>query len=556
MNIIKNNITMSLQNVCHLLFLTILLHLSVNIYADHSQAMTAMKQDYPGLMQIYGDRISGQKAHYIFVVDVSSSMLPYETVVKNNFLQFMNAVPNGDQVSLIKMSDESHTGFVGLLKCTPLDQSTRSSIKEVVNGFRFNQNGSSEDGSDGFTMTKSVIDAINVVGSNDLTFVYMLTDFEYWTHKNKYDKNKEDWSSLTSLLPKAKMDGMCKYGIELNSGGKLRPEAIFKNELDRVFGKVEYQSVGSASLLSNWFSHIAASVMSVKLNSLLKADWKQIEESINSGISVSGGEVTFRMDATQTPLVNGAVVTLKTDNEYYSPIESEGTFPGSIPVGKLIQPSSQKSIFPSFKQLGGDDYEAKITFLSPYAEEINRLQGVCGEMAGQGDAVKLSRIESGKLPSTSVWNSILPLWLWILILLIIIIVVASIFYEYMFIKLNREWSLSIKAIDPEGSISRYNNDSLKAPFTFGPADSDLSVKGAPWAIKVYTKRHNPLTFIKSGYFLSLEQGTFADIESDYYEEPHTITIGESIYICPAGQSSMVNIRIKEKGKTDYKISMN
>ena len=314
MNIIKNNITMSLQNVCHLLFLTILLHLSVNIYADHSQAMTAMKQDYPGLMQIYGDRISGQKAHYIFVVDVSSSMLPYETVVKNNFLQFMNAVPDGDQVSLIKMSDESHTGFVGLLKCTPLDNNTRASIKEVVNGFRFNKNGASEDGSVGFTMVKNVIDAINVVGSNDLTFVYMLTDFEYWTHKFKYDKNKENWSSLTSLLPEAKMDGMCKYGIELNSGGKLRQEAIFKNELDRIFGKVEYQSVGSASLLSNWFSHIATNVMSVKLNSLLKEDWKQVKESINSDVSISNGEVKFQIDAMQTPLVNGAVVTLTTDN--------------------------------------------------------------------------------------------------------------------------------------------------------------------------------------------------------------------------------------------------
>jgi hypothetical protein len=151
--------------------------------AKAQQSLDAMKKDYPGLMSLYGDRISGQKAHYIFVVDVSSSMLPYEAVVKNNFLQFMNAVPDGDQVSLIKMSDESHTGFVGLLKCTPLDKSTRASIKEVVNGFRFNQNGSSEDGSDGFSMAKSVIDAINVVGSNDLTFVYMLTDFEYWTHK-------------------------------------------------------------------------------------------------------------------------------------------------------------------------------------------------------------------------------------------------------------------------------------------------------------------------------------------------------------------------------------
>ena len=520
------------------------------------QSLDAMKKDYPGLMSLYGDRISGQKAHYIFVVDVSSSMLPYEAVVKNNFLQFMNAVPDGDQVSLIKMSDESHTGFVGLLKCTPLDKSTRASIKEVVNGFRFNQNGSSEDGSDGFSMAKSVIDAINVVGSNDLTFVYMLTDFEYWTHKYKYEKDKENWNSLTSLLPAQKMDGMCKYGIELNAGGKVRQEAVFKNELDRVFGKVEYQSVGSASLLSNWFSHIATSVMSVKLNSLLKADWKQEEESIKSSVTISGNEVDFHMDAAQTPLVNGAIVTLKTSNGYYSPVASSGgSFPGTITVGNLTLPSSERSLFPSFRQMGGDEYEAKITFQSPYAEEISRLQGVCGEVGGQKDALNLTRTESGNLPSANVWNSLLPLWVWVIIILVILVIIASFVYEYAFLKLNREWSVSVKAIAPDGNSARYNSDSMKAPFTFGPADSDLQVKGAPWAIKLYTKRYNPFTFRKSGYFLLLEQGTFADVQTDYDDEPRTISIGESAFLCAPGKSIAVNVRIKEKGKTDYKISI-
>ena len=523
--------------------------------ADDSRAMAAMKQDYPGLMSLYGDRIAGQKAHYIFVVDVSSSMLPYESTVKTNILQFLNAVPDGDQISLIKMSDESHTGYVGLLKCTPLAPDVRASIRDVVNGFRFNRNGSSEDGSDGFTMAKTVIDAINTVGSNDLTFVYMLTDFEYWTHKNKYDKDKEDWASLLSQLPETKTGGMCKYGIELDSGGKLHQEAIFKNELDRIFGKVEYQSVSSAALLSNWFSHIATGVMSVKLNSLLKADWKPVDESVASQVTVDGDKVEFRLDAIDTPLVNGATVTLRTDSRYFQPIESEGPFPGSIPVGKLVQPSTDKTFLPNTIELGGGDYEAQITLLSPYADEISRLQGVCGEVAGQGDAVNLKRVESGKLPSARVWNSTLPIWLWCLILLIILVIIASFIYEFAFLKLNREWTVSVKAAEPDGSSARFNAEGLKAPFTFGPADSALPVKGAPWAIKVSTKRHNPLIFLKSGYFLELEQGGFATVETDYDDEPRTLSVGETTFLCAPGKSTAVNIRIKEKGKADYKISL-
>ena len=318
---------------------------------------------------------------------------------------------------------------------------------------------------------------------------------------------------------------------------------------------MEYQSVSSAALLSNWFSHIATGVMSVKLNSLLKADWKPVDESVASKVIVSGNEVKFRLDAMKTPLVSGATITLNTDSRYFNPIESEGPFPGSITVGKLVQPSSDKTFLPNTIQLGGGQYEAQVALLSPYADEISRLQGVCGEVAGQGDAVNLYRVDSGNLPSARVWNSTLPVWVWILIALIILVIIASSVYQFAFMKLNREWTVSVKAASPDGSSARFNSEGLKAPFTFGPADSAMQVKGAPWTIKVYTKRHNPLTFMKSGYFLELEHGGFADIETDYDDEPRTISVGESAFLCAPGKSTAVNIRIKEKGKTDYKISL-
>lgn len=523
--------------------------------ADDGRALAAMQKDYPGLMALYGDRIASQKAHYVFVVDVSSSMRPYEAVVKSNFLQFLDAVPDGDQVSLVRMSDEKHTGFVGLLKCTPLDASTRTSIREVVNGLTFNKNGAPEDGSDGYTMAKCVIDAINVVGSNDLTFVYMLTDFEYWTHKNGYDKGREDWAALTALLPESKVKGMCKYGIELTTGATLKQSAIFKNELDRIFGPVEYQAVGSAALLANWFSHVATGVMSVKLNSLLKEDWHAVEESMQSSVSVSGGQASYRVSGMNTPLVNGVRVTLDADNRYFVPTEAEGSFPGHAAVGHFEQPQTEKGFLPSWLQMGGGKYDARVELVSPYADEIGRLQGVCGEVAGQDDAVALTRTETGKLPSALVWNSTLPLVAWALIVLVLLVIIASFVYEYAFLKLGREWNVAVKAVDPEGGTARYNGDPLKAPFTFGPAGSALTVKDAPWALRLYTKRCNPLTFRKSGYFLCLEQGTFADVETDYDDEPRTIAVGESAFLCAPGKSTAVNIRIKEKGKTDYKIAL-
>lgn len=538
-----------------LLCATLLVAATASAQNASQLALQALQSDYPGLMKLYGDKITGQKAHYVFVIDISSSMKPYEATVKQNLLQFLNAVPDEDQVSIIQMADENNTKYLENIKCAALSPAIRSGITEAVNALHFNRSGAKEDGSDGFTMTKTVIDAINQVGSNDLTFVYMLTDFEYWTHKYHYDMNREDWASLKSTLPESKVNGMCKYGIELKTNNTLNQNAIFKSKLDYIFGKVEYQSVGSAALLANWFSHVAASVMAVKLNSLLKSDWKVVDESIESKVSSRNDEIRFGVDAMTTPIVDGATVAFNTDCDQFIPIESQGPFPGTITVGRLKQPSNKKTFLPSFAKLGGSSYVADLNLESPYADEINRLQGVCGEVAGQGDAVTLKRHYEGKLPSSSVWNSTLPMWVWILIFLLILLIIASFIYEYAFIKLNREWSVSVRAIAPEGGSARYNNDAIKAPFTFGPSDSDLPVRGAPWALKMFTKRHNPLTFIKSGYWLALEQGTFADVEIDG-DEPKTLSVGDKIFICKAGSASVVDVRIKERGQTDYKISLN
>ena len=327
-------------------------------------------------------------------------------------------------------------------------------------------------------------------------------------------------------------------------------------EYNRIFGKVEYQSVSSASLLSNWFSHIATGVMSVKLNSLLKADWKQVDESVASKVTVSGDEVKFRLDAMNTPLVNGATVTMNTDSRYFNPIESEGPFPGSITVGKLVQPASDKTFFPNFVELGGGQYEAKVALLSPYADEISRLQGVCGEVAGQGDAVNLNRIDSGKLPSASVWNSTLPIWLWVIIILIILAIIASFVYQFLFTKLNRKWMVFVKASSPDGTSKRYNLDEVVAPITIGGADTDLPVKDAKWSIKVFTERHNPaLFFLKSGYYMVLEQGDFADVQTDNDYDPRTVSVGEKVFLYKAGKSGSVTVKIGERGKTRYQIDL-
>ena len=116
-----------------------------------------------------------------------------------------------------------YTDYVNMFKCITLDSRVRQSFYSSINGggFQFLEDGDPRNGSDGFTTARLILDAINTVGSNELTFIYLLTDFEYWTHANHYDKNKEDWKSLLNKVPESYRNGMCKFGIELDSGIEL-----------------------------------------------------------------------------------------------------------------------------------------------------------------------------------------------------------------------------------------------------------------------------------------------------------------------------------------------
>jgi len=74
----SHNLMKSISRLFLLVCLTILAAANAKAQSASSLALEAMRSDYPGLMSLYGDKITGQKAHYVFVIDVSSSMLNYD----------------------------------------------------------------------------------------------------------------------------------------------------------------------------------------------------------------------------------------------------------------------------------------------------------------------------------------------------------------------------------------------------------------------------------------------------------------------------------------------
>ena len=530
--------------------------LSSSVAIGQGHSLEALRTEYPLLMKRYGDRLESRSAHYIFAIDISSSMQEYEDVVRQSLATFVKAVPDGDQVTFIAMSDENSTNYFNSIKCITINPNVRQSIVSSITSpqFRFLRRGDANDGSDGFTMTRKVLEAMNVVNSSDLTFVYLLTDFEYWTHRNKFDKNAEDWNSLKSLLTEKHVGMMCKYGIELNSAKVSHPEAVFKTELDNIFGQLDYQQANSAEILAQWFGHIVNDIRAHKINAMLKVDWKEYMDSVRVSLRKEGCRMNAVIEAPQSDLVSGINAALANSTSNYLTLAGEvaATMDDdnlwTAAVGSF---ETKGTWYPSTLRMNSTDVALSLNFESPYAEEIHKLQGVCQGKAESSNSVNLNREFAVTVPSARLWNSIIPLWLWMLIIAVMLLVVVSVILKYMQNINGKTIYFEVKR-KVAGKTTQSVGDTNSFPYSVG-VGGNLAIQGATWLLNFTTRRYNPILnpFKKTGYYVTLEAGDYAGIVDQLSDEQvETLKTGDSAMLFRHNKTPMVRIEITEGSNTN------
>ena len=532
-------------------FIASLLLLSSMLFAQDSE-FAALRKDYPLLMERYGNRLENRNAHYIFAVDISSSMRSYEKVVRENLATFVKAIPDNDQVTVIVMCDENNTNYLNSIKCITLNPMVRQSIIQTIqsNQFQFLRNGDPKDGSDGFTMTSKVLEAMNVVNSSDLTFVYLLTDFEYWTHKNRFDKTAEDWMGLKSLLTDKHIGMMCKYGIQLNSAAVSHPEAVFKPELDAIFGQLDYQQASSAEILAQWFDHIINEICAHKINAMLKADWRELMEKTSYSIVSEERDLKVEMQMPETDLISGySVKAVRLDSEHLLLPEKDEN--SHVLAGIKDNPT----FFPSVVKLDSSDVAVEVQFESAYTNEIQQLQGLCHESPMAPDAVRMVRQEMIGMPMFGIWNAQWPKWVWEIIIGLIALFILSLIWKYSMNPAKRMTSVVVKSTTGS-STKQVTGDTDIFPYSIGQG-GDLDIPTASWRLKIVPKRFNPIfnPFRRTGYYAVLESGDFADIINDMTDgKIATIAFGKTGFLFKHKQVPMIRIEISE-GLTNYVITL-
>lgn len=247
--------------------LTCLLVISIFFISSHlvsQQSWEQVERDYGKLFHRYQDSLSQQTATYVFVIDVSTSMRPFESAVKSNIRAYIMSLPAGDKVTLIQKSSTSATNFIGIPNLT-INPANVSFMVNNLMGTPFTATGS-----DGYRMMEKVTEAISQTGLDELLYIFFFTDFEYWTQQYGYDVEAPDWQGLRNNFSNRAMGHrIISYGLNLNNPN-VNSNALYTDKLTDMLPGFSQLIIANQVTLQNWFDNVRSNTYRDRLQLLVE----------------------------------------------------------------------------------------------------------------------------------------------------------------------------------------------------------------------------------------------------------------------------------------------
>ena len=275
-------------------------------------------------------------------------------------------------------------------------------------------------------MTNKILDAIMNPMSEGLVFVFMFTDFEYWTTQNQYDKKKVDWAALVDKF---------KPFIDLTNGdqsrvvfpyafyfrdNEYRQQADYRPELKEIFGSLNEPPVGEASILRAFFTNLEANALVYRLKYKVFLDMAKVNLSSNLVLTEDDEIVATVSNAgpENFPLFTQFDYKIVSEpscleSAFQKDVDTRHNLDESFVLYQLNR--EYNPILPRFVSLGD-----KITFhVTPLCEKyVNELE----KLNGLDESIKLEFAKGfefeEELPEGRYFFHIIPGWLDILILVL------------------------------------------------------------------------------------------------------------------------------------------
>lgn len=304
------------------LFVTLMALLAETLFAQ--SPLHYLESTFPRLTEIYKDDIDKSHAHYVFAIDVSGSMNAYEPTMVPLLKNFIQALPNGDKVTVIPFGTEikNPMGFSGIIS-NEMKSTLCSNMERLYRNPNYDQL---------FCDHTNIYKAINGISNAVITnseykvnILIPLTDFlnnipKVPPHQfNKRRLTAEELSEMRSQLASAIKGSYVRcVAVELGNETENRQQKEFcldqlqNNVFDVAENGLEIVSTNnSKEAIEQWFEQLRRDILVVKLRSIIDSENKAGKVRMSTKMDIDGNTIS---DITWSP------------NRLYSKIKIDSTF--------------------------------------------------------------------------------------------------------------------------------------------------------------------------------------------------------------------------------------
>ena len=485
---------------------SILMALPLVVWAQQngsaSNTLSYLKQTFPKLTNLYEKELSNCHTHYIFAVDVSGSMVKYNEIVTPALQAFAQALPLGEQVSIIPFGTDAKENTPGL--CTKIQGDAQKQTLITSLATLYVNDGYSPEFRRN-TDVKKAVEAVNKAILNNqevqMNVVVIITDFlndlpgvgEQKLKNADLEKLCKEFDNVTDntytrvvamQLPKAGTGaGFCL--------DQLQQSVFSTTSITRKFDVI--QAIKDQTAISHWFEQLSREIMTEKLKAVIQLDnERNLRPSLKTKMDIDGNTIAeihwtpnklyrqIKIEATNTDPGSDYVFN---NNEKVWQV-TQDTALVDLNLGKLVHKNYGLRKFNENLNIG-------LSLPTDYDEELKRLS-IDKPLQATSDN------QSGWL-----FTFIMPFWLTVAILVFLILYFILVIKAFF----RNSSERFIGTVDFSDSRGRDIGDTITVKVNpsrtllIGESGNfGCDLLGASWTIKVIKKKPSALLFWKRPSF--------------------------------------------------------
>ena len=490
-----------------------LLLASTLLLSAQQQGMDALRADYPQLMEKFGAELDGQRADYIFAIDVSGTMSKYRETVVPALGEFFRSLQEGDHVSIIKFGGEAtnEVGSAGTVSAATVnnlidyaghiyDKPTTNYEREKY--FRY---------TDLDNMLHYLATDMKQLDRSTLKFVFIITDFVHDPSATR--RGHEDWDGVARRLATEQAgNDVFVFALQLPGDARdlERVRSVFPKQMS-----FSHVPIANGNALSAWFTQRKNAILLDKLYAVVAHHIEPAELTVEPTLDIDGRlklGLSWRPNAVYDRLRVDSVSTTAGGFVFRNSLpRSTADVAATLTAGQYRLPGTTM-LKPRMRKVQAE-LTALASFDVPYEAELAKL----GFAAPQLEA----RAQVGR----TVFCYPLPFWLCCTILALIVLYIVLVVRafgrnasDYYRIAGKFEVTSGGMPVTEKKRADRLDKVDI------GKGASFLSVADAGWAIQIEVKRHSPFfrPLKHPDYIVSLTKGSQFKIGVKYGAHQHPV----------------------------------